>query len=81
MATGRGAFDAAQHLLRDAAALAPPGLWRALIGLDLAGALAGADQPEAAVQALQALGAWVQALPAGRRLALELGMAAPGPLR
>jgi hypothetical protein len=43
--------------------------------------LLDSGEPEAARQLLQALGPWTRALPAGRRLADELGLTAQPRLR
>jgi DNA-binding winged helix-turn-helix (wHTH) protein/tetratricopeptide (TPR) repeat protein len=75
LAAGRGAAGAAQELLRDGIARAPAGLWRALMGLDLAQSLFDAGQGDAAARVLQPMGPWLQALPSALRLAGELGMA------
>jgi len=68
-----GGAALALPLVQRAADQAPPGLWSGLIGLDLVRRLRDAGEREMAAYRLFALSAWVDALPAGRRLAAELG--------
>ena len=77
----QGATGEARGLLQHAVGSAPAGPWRALAGLDLAQSQLEAADPGAAVQLLQSLGPWARALPAARRLAAELGLAAEPGLR
>lgn len=81
LAAARGAGESALEQQRQASGLAPAGLWGALLRLDLARSLAEAGQSAAAANALERLGAWAYALPAGRRLAAELGRTAQQRLR
>lgn len=72
-ATEPGGARLALPLVQRAADQVPPGLWSGLIGLDLVRRLRDAGEREMAAHRLYALSTWVAALPAGRRLAAELG--------
>lgn len=72
-ATEPGGAALALPLVQRAADQVPPGLWSGLIGLDLVRRLRDAGQRETATHRLYAMSTWVDALPAGRRLAAELG--------
>jgi DNA-binding winged helix-turn-helix (wHTH) protein/tetratricopeptide (TPR) repeat protein len=75
LAPADAARSVSLQLAQRVADLAPAGLWNGLIGLDLVRRLTDAGEQEMAAHRLWSLASWIDALPAGRRLAVELGRA------